>query len=564
MVAELHAQGGQGEPTYLQVKFSRPPCFDNGEVLLIVRDIGERKWAEASLKENEEKLRKLFDTMSEGLALNEVVFDEHGEPADYRIVEVNRSYYSVADYEPGPVIGNVATKLYGMSPELIKAFFKSHAQKTELVTTEFLSPRSKKWYSISTSPINEGRFVTSFVDITDWKRAQEETRRLEERLQRAEKMEALGTLAGGVAHDLNNVLGVIVGFSELMLEGTEPGSPLKNGLESVMKGGMRAAAIVDDLLALTRRGVQTRSVLQLNKAVADCQNSPEFAKLSAHYPSVKFVTELDPDLLAISASPVHIGKTLYNLITNACEAISGPGMVTIRTFNQYLDSPLQGYDHIREGDYAVVAVSDTGEGIATRDLKRIFEPFYTRKVMGRSGTGLGLAVVWGTVKDHNGYINVQSGEGSGSTFSLYFPVTREGEIAEIPVVMKAECQGKGESILVVDDVQEQRHLAKAMLTSLNYQVHTVGSGEEAIVHLAAHEADLVVLDMIMSPGMDGLDTFKRVRELRPKQKVIIVSGYSESERVKAAKDLGAGAYVRKPYIRERLGLAVRHELDRLG
>lgn len=182
--------------------------------------------------------------------------------------------------------------------------------------------------------------------------------------------------------------------------------------------------------------------------------------------------------------------------------------------------------------------------------------------MGRSGTGLGLAVVWGTVQDHKGYINVQSREGQGSTFSLYFPVARAEVPAREPTIHSSEYQGRGESILVVDDVPEQRSLAEAMLTSLNYQVRTVGSGEEALAYLRTHTVDLLVLDMVMEPGMDGLDTFRGVRAIRPKQKAILVSGYSESERVMAAKELGVGAYVRKPYIREKLGLAVRLELDR--
>ena len=205
---------------------------------------------------------------------------------------------------------------------------------------------------------------------------------------------------------------------------------------------------------------------------------------------------------------------------------------------------------------------DTGEGIPAADLKRIFEPFYTKKVMGRSGTGLGLAVVWGTVKDHNGYINVQSEEGKGSVFTLYFPVTREDITAEAAAISMSEYMGNGESILIVDDIRGQRDLAVSMLRKLNYNVSSVSSGEEAITYLKDRQTYLLVLDMIMDPGMDGLDTYKKVLEIHPQQKAIIVSGYSESERVHAAQVLGAGAYVRKPYVLEKLGLAVRKELDR--
>jgi CheY-like chemotaxis protein len=327
-----------------------------------------------------------------------------------------------------------------------------------------------------------------------------------------------------------------------------------------MNGGLKAAAIVDDLLTLARRGVPGRSILNLNKIIADCQKSPEFASLSYHHPSVKIKTDIDPDLLNISGSSVHLGKSLYNLISNASEAMAKGGVVTIRTTNQYLDKPIQGYDKIREGDYVVLSVSDTGEGIQSTDLKRIFEPFYTKKVMGRSGTGLGLAVVWGTVKDHHGYINVESEEGKGSTFTLYFPITREAITAEHIAVLISEYMGKGESILVVDDVKEQRDLAAGMLRTLNYNVAGVSSGEEAVAYVREHKIDLMVLDMIMDPGMDGLDTYKQVLGIHPKQRVIIVSGFSETDRVKAAKDLGAGAYVRKPYIKEKLGLAVKKEL----
>jgi two-component system cell cycle sensor histidine kinase/response regulator CckA len=251
-----------------------------------------------------------------------------------------------------------------------------------------------------------------------------------------------------------------------------------------------------------------------------------------------------------------------NLVSNAAEAMPNGGELVIATSNQYLDRPVQGYDDVEEGDYVVLSVSDTGEGIPVADLKRIFEPFYTKKVMGRSGTGLGLAVVWGTVKDHNGYINVQSEEGKGSTFTIYFPVTRE-EISEEEIyVPVSEYTGNGESILVVDDVKGQRDLATQMLNKLQYNVTTVPNGEEAVEYVKKNRVDLIVLDMIMDPGIDGLDTYRRILEINPKQKAIIVSGFSETDRVDQAKGLGAGAYLKKPYVLARLGLAVRRELDK--
>ena len=205
-------------------------------------------------------------------------------------------------------------------------------------------------------------------------------------------------------------------------------------------------------------------------------------------------------------------------------------------------------------------MSDTGEGIKADDLKRIFEPFYTKKVMGRSGTGLGLSVVWGTVKDHQGYIDVQSEQGKGTTLTIYFPVTREAASADETAVSLSEYLGRGESILIVDDIKEQRELAVQMMTKLNYRATAVGSGEEAVAYLQTGQAHLVILDMIMDPGMDGLDTYKAILETHPRQKAIIVSGYSDTERVQKAQELGAGAYVRKPYVLEKIGLAVRREL----
>ena len=182
--------------------------------------------------------------------------------------------------------------------------------------------------------------------------------------------------------------------------------------------------------------------------------------------------------------------------------------------------------------------------------------------MGRSGTGLGMSVVWGTVKDHKGYINVESTPRKGTTFTLYFPVTREEIVSDRSLHPIEGYMGKGESILVVDDKEEQRDLASKVLNKLCYSVTTVASGEEAVKHMRNNSVALLVLDMIMDPGMDGLEAYKKILKLHPGQKAIIASGFSETERVKEAQRLGAGTYVRKPYTLEKIGLAVKEELEK--
>ncbi|OIN94691.1 MAG: hypothetical protein AUJ48_04685 [Deltaproteobacteria bacterium CG1_02_45_11] len=377
-------------------------------------------------------------------------------------------------------------------------------------------------------------------------------------------MEAIGTLAGGVAHDLNNVLTGIVSYPDLLLMQLPQDSQLREDILTIQQSGKKAAAIVQDLLTLTRRGVPTYEVLSLNSLIAEHLKSPEYEKLRSFHPNIEVETNLEEALLNISGSSLHLSMTITNLVSNAAEAMKDGGKITISTENRYLDRPISGYDSIAEGEYVILSVSDTGTGISPQDRDRIFEPFYTKKMMGRSGTGLGLAMVWGMVKDHKGYIDVQSTERKGTTFILYFPATREGIDQKKTALPRADymCKDNSVSILVVDDVKEQRDIAAAMLATLGYIVNTVSSGEEAIEYLKESAVDLIVLDMIMDPGMDGLDTYKKILEAHPGQKAIITSGFSETDRVKEAQSLGAGTYIRKPYTFEEIGIAIKNELER--
>jgi PAS domain S-box-containing protein len=398
-------------------------------------------------------------------------------------------------------------------------------------------------------------------DITELKQASQEKEELQIQLQRAQKMEAIGTLAGGVAHDLNNILSGIVSYPELLLLDLKEDSPLRKPILTIQKSGEKAAAIVQDLLTLARRGVETTEVVNLNSIVSEYLQSPEHARLELNHPNIKVEQNLDENLLNILGSPVHLSKTVMNLVSNAAEAMLEGGPIVITTENRHMDKVKNGFDEIDKGDFATLIITDTGIGISPEDMERIFEPFYTKKTMGRSGTGLGMAVVWGAVKDHRGYIDLQSKEGHGTEITLYFPVTRKVFSQEAEMVTIEDFMGEGESILVVDDILEQRQIATEMLEKLGYSVTTMPSGEEAVKYLHNHTTELLVLDMIMPPGIDGLETYKKILKIHPGQKSIIASGYSESARVKEAQNLGAGTYVKKPYLLEKIGRAVRTELD---
>jgi len=228
-----------------------------------------------------------------------------------------------------------------------------------------------------------------------------------------------------------------------------------------------------------------------------------------------------------------------------------------------VDKPVSGYDHdIPKGEYVVLTVEDDGIGMCDEDLKKIFIPFYTKKQLGRSGTGLGMTVVWGTVKDHKGYIKIETKQEKGTIFELYFPAAREEIIREKPQVSIEDYMGKGETIVVIDDVEDQRKIATLLLTPLGYKVKAVADAREAFQYLGDRCADLFILDMIMDPGPDGLDTYKMILEKYPGAKAIIASGYSETDRVKEAQRLGAGEYIRKPYKMETIAKAVKKELTR--
>ena len=543
------------------IRFSARAYPEGGYLEGVGYDITEEKRALEALQQGEEKYRQLSDS------LPQIVFETNEKD---NLTFTNRMAFDILgytkeDFEKGL---NALQMLIPEDHDRALKNIQRVLKGEKLGGTEYtaLTKDGRRYPAMvySTPIISEGKSVGMrgiVTDLTEVKRTQKALLESEEKLARSNKMEAMGLMAGGVAHDLNNILSGIVSYPELLLLDLPEDSPLRNPIKTIQESGMRAADVVEDLLTIARGVATGNEVLNLNTIVEEYINSAEHQKLEKTHPLSTFKTDLDSELLNITGSASHVKKILMNLTVNASEAIEGSGTVTISTTNQYLDEPLKGYEDVRIGEYVLLSISDDGSGISPQDLDKIFEPFYTKKVMGRSGTGLGLAVVWNSMQDHNGYINVRSSE-KGTVFELYFPTTREQVADEGEQVPLEDYLGHGEKILVVDDEERQREIACGMLAKLGYNAEAVSSGEEAIEYVKDHSVDLIVLDMVMPKGINGRKTYEQIIKIRPGQKAIIASGYAKTKEVDTAQELGAGKYIKKPYILEKIGIAVKEDLEK--
>ncbi len=276
---------------------------------------------------------------------------------------------------------------------------------------------------------NEPAILVHGIDVTEKMAVQQRNLELEDKIRQAERMETLGILAGGVAHDLNNILGGIIGIPEVLMMQISPEDPVWTQLRMIHDSGKRASALVEDLLTIGRGSKFRHIELSLNAVIRGYLESAELKHLLSAHPQAAIQTDLYPDLYPMFGSPLHIGKVVMNLVTNAVEALNGVGVVLIRTDNIRLDRPIAGYETVRKGAYCRLTVSDTGIGMDQTDIERIFEPFFSKKTLGKSGTGLGMTVVWNAVADHDGYIEVESYPEKGTTFHLYFPALIRSDVS---------------------------------------------------------------------------------------------------------------------------------------
>lgn len=506
-----------------------------------------------AVTEELQKYARVVETSPDAIAL----FDKN-----HRHLLANRTYcdlfgYSRKELEHKILSDVISQPLFNTClDEYIEVCLQG--EQTHLTGIYEKPGETKRHWHIHLAPYTtrENTVIGYTLDIHDITQMTE----LEGKLKNAQKMEAIGLLAGGVAHDLNNILSGLVSYPDMLLVERPKTDPMYQPLQTIKQSGIRAAAIVSDLLTLARQSVDNKTTINLNHIISELKESPEFTSLFKDENTTAVRFYLEDDLLNLEGSAVHLSKCLLNLITNSIDAMAEGGFLSIATENRYFetDMPVPG---MTAGEYVLVIVEDTGTGISVEELNHIFEPFYTSKVMGRSGTGLGMTLVWNTMRDHDGHIDIDTRPGAGTTFTLYFPASRKDVIPKA-IEQINDYLGSGETILVVDDVEEQRQFAKEILEKLNYTVYGAASGEEALALMKKKQYDLLILDMIMPGGMNGRDTFEQAIQIQPKQKAIIASGYSETRNIAEARQLGAGKYIRKPYTVLSLARAVKKELDK--
>jgi PAS domain S-box-containing protein len=416
-------------------------------------------------------------------------------------------------------------------------------------------------YDVIVFQTNPNTVAVNFLDVTERIQAQTEREELLAHLHRSRQMESLGQLAGGVAHDLNNILSGLVTYPEVLLVGLPADHRMFKPLRRIAESGSRAAAVVNDLLTITRASATEKVILDLNRLVINHLQSPEIKLLGDEHGGVTVKQDIADESAPVLGSEIHLRKALTNLVFNAVESCGAAGRVTVRTRREHVARPRRGFERIEVGDYVVLTVEDNGAGIARQDLERIFEPFYSRKVLGRSGTGLGLTVVWNTVRDHQGFIDIESDD-TGTGFHLYLPESPTTDLPSDTNLSIDDLMGHGESVLVIDDEEQQRFVACRMLETLGYEARSAASGEDALTELEREPADLLILDMIMPGGWGGAETYLRIRERHPEQRAIIASGYAETDDVRNTQAAGAGVFLRKPYTLEQIATAVRNELEK--
>lgn len=509
----------------------------------------------AELAASEKRFQILADASWEGIVIHD----------GGRLLEANNQFFAMFGYDPAELAdGSFLEKIL---PPASLSIITNHIVNSSFGSTQLTARRKDGGVfpieSSSQAIVYRDRpvRVCAIRDLSERVRAEEEKLNLQSKLAKANTLHALGLMAGAVAHDLNNILTGVVSYPELLLSQLRESDPFYKELKKIQSAGKRAAAVVSDLVMLARSGSPSTCVENINDIILSHLSSIEHCERLAKYPGVRIQTHLHQNLANVSCSHPHLHKILLNLIGNALEAVNSQGLIRIATENCIFSNPAATQSHhaTPPEHYVKITISDNGPGIAPEDIDHVFDPFYTTKRMGKSGTGLGLTIVWNTVQEHKGWIEVRNNK-PGAAFEIYLPASADSRNCAVIKPAIDQFHGSGEKILLIDDLPEQNETMGKMLTAMGYTPYAVTSGEAGIAFVKSQAVDLVLLDMIMGEGLNGRQTYEQILKIRPDQKAIIISGYSRNEEILKAKALGISHFLEKPITMHKISRAIRQAL----
>ena len=513
----------------------------------LVQDISERKAAEEALRESEARKGAILDTAMDAI----LTIDHQG-----KVLEFNPAAERLFGFQREEVIGkNILDEIVppegrdairqGLESYLHTGVNPLKGGHVEMAALRKNGMRIPVEFAVSRIRIAGVPAFTAYIrDLTDRKKAEEALRQREEQVRHGQKMEAIGTLAGGVAHDFNNLLTGILGYAELLKMGSKPGEKVHQAAEVIERAATRAASLTQQLLGFARRGKHQNVRVDLHAPIQEVTGLLSATLDKNIRLRLDFATPTAP----VQGDPGQMSQIILNLAVNAADSMHNGGDLVFHTETVELTpDQRRRHDGTVPGPYVLVAVSDTGSGISPDVMPRIFEPFFTTKDQGK-GTGMGLAMVYGIVQNHGGFIEVDSALGCGTTFRLYFPEAREPEPRSLQKTGGDVVEAGSGTILVIDDEDTVRTVATAFLEELGYRVLTASDGKEAVeVFRASPEPiDLVIIDMVM-PAMGGRECFRALKAIRPGLKAVLSTGYDFNAAVQEILDEGMRGFVQKPY-----------------
>ena len=542
----------------------------DGQIAALYDDITERTQAEGVARESEERHRRLFETMTQGVvyrAADGAIVSAN--PAAERIL--GRSLDQMMERtssDPGwEATREDGSDFPGNEHPAMVALRTGKPVYGVIMGVRDSAKNERRWITADAIPqflpgeTTPSSVYTIFIDITERKQAEEALRQSEEELRQSQKMEAVGQLAGGIAHDFNNLLTAILGYSDMILaSGASSVDEVRPDLEEIKRAGERAGALTKQILAFSRRQALRPTVVSLNEVIAGME--PLLRRTLGE--NIDLASFKDPDLGYVDADVHQFEQVIMNLAVNARDAMVSGGRLTLETANVELgEEYCHTHPEATPGSYVMLSVSDTGVGMDEATCARVFEPFFTSKAPGQ-GTGLGLATVYGIVRQSSGSISVYSEPGQGTSFKVYLPLSAQSGIpAEIVIPPRKSARGS-ETVMVVEDEAALRSLIERILGGAGYTTLTFSSAAEALGALEQGECsvDLLLTDVMLSGALQGDDLARAVRAARPDLPVLFVSGYPRNAIVHAGRlDEGVN-FLEKPFTPEALAAMVREVLDR--